>query len=295
MPATVQNPPIVSSNVTAPVANNDSIVVPIKTSNPSNITPADTPLSATSTSIGSKPVILSQTAATKTKVSHGKIDISVKELTNFRKKYSSEAAKQSDLRRARTEKAVEDASAYSSAIANYITDNGEGVFDKAAARYKRDYGVKGSLGNIKPKKRTGRGSRIATLKERQTLVANVLKKHPEMSRYLLQEMAKETKYLGSDAHMAWSKAAEARTGGAISAKWWRELDPFGGTAGNGPNILATGAYPGALSKIAMGHDTDWSLGRFFGEGPLAKLRGAKGFTPEQLGQVGLNVDQPFGY
>ncbi|QSQ25877.1 hypothetical protein JY651_13510 [Pyxidicoccus parkwayensis] len=101
----------------------------------------------------------------------------------------------------------------------------------------------------------------------------------------LEEWARATGYYGSPSHIAWAEAASARTGGQIPAEYWMHFDPFGGTAGNGPHILPTGEYPGALSRIAMAHDTDWDLGRYFGAGPLASLQGQP--HPENLGPVGL--------
>ncbi|MCY1023528.1 hypothetical protein [Pyxidicoccus sp. MSG2] len=101
----------------------------------------------------------------------------------------------------------------------------------------------------------------------------------------LEEWSRDTGYYGSPSHIAWAEAASARSGGQIPAEYWMRFDPFGGTAGNGPNILPTGEYPGALSRIAMAHDTDWDLGRYFGAGPLASLRGQP--HPENLGTVGL--------
>lgn len=102
----------------------------------------------------------------------------------------------------------------------------------------------------------------------------------------LKDEAIESGYFNSPAHNAWAMAAEARTGGLIDAAWWKEFDPFGGTAGNGPEILATGEYPGAASQIAMAHDTDWSLGRHFGAGPLSALQGADE-SADVLGRFGL--------
>jgi hypothetical protein len=100
------------------------------------------------------------------------------------------------------------------------------------------------------------------------------------------EIAVNTKYFESPAHMAWSEAASARTNGKITPEQWRRLDPIGGTNGNGPEILPGGKYPHELSKIGMGHDTDWSLGRYFNAGPMEKLYEAKATTKEELKDIG---------
>jgi hypothetical protein len=102
----------------------------------------------------------------------------------------------------------------------------------------------------------------------------------------LEEWAKAQGYYNSPEHQAWAKAAEARTGGQIPASFWMKFDPFGGTAGNGPDVLPQGKWPGSLSRIAMGHDTDWSLGRYFDVGPLKSLSGANA-DPTLMGMVGL--------
>lgn len=102
----------------------------------------------------------------------------------------------------------------------------------------------------------------------------------------LQAMAESAGYFGSMAHNAWAAAAQARSGGVLFADWWQRFDPFGGTAGNGPDVLPQGQYPGVLSRIAMAHDTDWSLGRYFGKGPMRRLRGSN-LPPAVLGLVGL--------
>jgi hypothetical protein len=102
----------------------------------------------------------------------------------------------------------------------------------------------------------------------------------------LADMSREQGYLNSPAHVAWSLAAKERCGGAIDAATWRKLDPFGGTAGNGPEILPTGKYPGALSTISMAHDTDWSLGRYFNAGPMKALH-TSNESPLQMGMYGL--------
>jgi hypothetical protein len=99
-------------------------------------------------------------------------------------------------------------------------------------------------------------------------------------------LASQQGYFGSPAHIAWSEAAEARTGGKVPASWWRTNDPFGGTSGNGPNILPGGRYPGSVAKIAMAHDTDWTLGRLFNAGPLKSLFTATG-KPSDIGSYGL--------
>ncbi|MEL7129091.1 MAG: hypothetical protein AAGK23_06050, partial [Pseudomonadota bacterium] len=98
-------------------------------------------------------------------------------------------------------------------------------------------------------------------------------------------------YFDSPSHRAWAEAAEARTGGRISSEWWQDFDPFGGTNGNGPNLLAGGLYPHPLSRIGMAHDTDWSLGRHFNAGPLDGLYGA-GFDSKTRGKYGLDPFSP---
>jgi hypothetical protein len=102
----------------------------------------------------------------------------------------------------------------------------------------------------------------------------------------LADMSREQGYLNSPAHVAWSLAAKERCGGAIDAATWRKMDPFGGTAGNGPEILPTGKYPGGLSTISMAHDTDWSLGRYFNAGPMKALH-TSNESPLQMGMYGL--------
>lgn len=105
----------------------------------------------------------------------------------------------------------------------------------------------------------------------------------------IRALAEAAGYYGSMAHNAWAAAAQARSGGVLFADWWKRFDPYGGTAGNGPDVLPQGQYPGVLSRIAMGHDTDWSLGRYFGAGPMRNLRGSS-LPPAVLGAVGLSGD-----
>lgn len=107
----------------------------------------------------------------------------------------------------------------------------------------------------------------------------------------LEDWSRQSGYYGSDSHRAWAEAASARTGGQVPADWWMKFDPFGGTAGTGPEVLPQGEWPGVLSTIAMGHDTDWSLGRYFGAGPMAALKGAPG-SADDLGLVGLAPQLP---
>lgn len=103
----------------------------------------------------------------------------------------------------------------------------------------------------------------------------------------LREYAVARGYYGSPVHLGWAMAAEARTGGAAPALWWMEVDPFGGSAGNGPKVIAGGWWPAPAARVAMAHDTDWTLGRYFGVGPMAALRGDVDNPLERLGQVGL--------
>lgn len=100
------------------------------------------------------------------------------------------------------------------------------------------------------------------------------------------ELAAADGYLGSPAHRAWAAAAELRSGGCVPASWWTAADPFGGTAGNGPKILPFGRWPSPLARVAFAHDADWTLGRYFGVGPLAPLRDQP-YQPASMGQVGL--------
>lgn len=113
----------------------------------------------------------------------------------------------------------------------------------------------------------------------------------------LRDKAEDAGYYRSPAHLAWADAAEARTGGRIPAEWWVRNDPFGGTAGNGPNVLPSGTYPGVTSRIAMAHDTDWTLGRHFNAGPMDALYTSKA-SPADLGSYGLvpnhSIDRSFG-
>lgn len=102
----------------------------------------------------------------------------------------------------------------------------------------------------------------------------------------LRDKAVDAGYFRSPAHLAWADAAEARTGGRIPAEWWIRNDPFGGTAGNGPDVKPGGIYPGVISRIAFAHDTDWTLGRHFKAGPLSALYTSKA-SPTDMGFYGL--------
>ena len=89
-------------------------------------------------------------------------------------------------------------------------------------------------------------------------------------------------YLGHEQHVVWAMGASARTGCTLPPEFFLDNEGFGGTAGNGPNILPKGASGQALSTIAMAHDTDWMLGRLMGIGPLAPLHTA---TPIHINQA----------
>ena len=118
----------------------------------------------------------------------------------------------------------------------------------------------------------------------------------------LRVMSEKSGYYNSPPHQAWAKAAEARTGGKVPADWWIKNDPFGGTNGNGPAILPGGIYPASLSKIGMAHDTDWTLGRAFGAGPMRTLaassdpRGDFGLTSQggSRAEHSLSLDAGLG-
>ncbi len=132
-----------------------------------------------------------------------------------------------------------------------------------------------------------------TASQRQDHIENALerKNQDDIKAYgkttaQLADMAKEQGYLNSPAHVAWSLAAKERSGGSPDAATWRKMDPFGGTAGNGPDVLPTGKYPGGASTISMAHDTDWSLGRYFDAGPMKALH-TSNESPLQMGMYGL--------
>jgi hypothetical protein len=92
----------------------------------------------------------------------------------------------------------------------------------------------------------------------------------------------------SEQHCVWAMAASARVGCILPPEWFIDSEAFGGTAGNGPDILyAIGGYiGGGTSTIAMGHDTDWMLGRLFGISPLGGLARLRPRTTTQLKRMG---------
>ncbi len=89
-------------------------------------------------------------------------------------------------------------------------------------------------------------------------------------------------YLGCEQHVVWAMGASARTGCMLPPEFFIDNEAFGGTAGNGPNILPKGGSGQARSTIAMAHDTDWMIGRLMGIGPLAPLHAA---TPIHINQA----------
>jgi len=139
--------------------------------------------------------------------------------------------------------------------------------------------------NIAPDKLQAEMARAMTAKAADDATAYGAKVK-EAGYSSLQDWSEKTGYYGSDVHRTWAEAASARTGGQIPADFWMKFDPFGGTAGTGPDVLPQGSWPGVISSIAMGHDTDWSLGRYFGAGPMAPLNGAPG-KADDLGLIGL--------
>jgi hypothetical protein len=134
----------------------------------------------------------------------------------------------------------------------------------------------------------------------QVLATAMKEKHAEDERKFHlnpAEMVKKSQdlgYYGSGAHQAWAEAASARTGGKASPEYMMKLDPLGGTNGNGPKIELGGIYPHQLSRIAMGHDTDWSLGRYFNAGPLNGLYKNQSKDDGALGMYGLQHLQVLG-
>ncbi len=80
-------------------------------------------------------------------------------------------------------------------------------------------------------------------------------------------------YFGCEQHIVWAYGASARTGWVVPPEFFIENEGFGGTAGNGPEILPGGYVGEALSTISMAHDSDWMIGRLFGKSPLGVLYG----------------------
>jgi hypothetical protein len=113
-----------------------------------------------------------------------------------------------------------------------------------------------------------------------------------MTTAQLREASQDAGYYGSRSHVAWSEAASARTGGRLSAEWFREFDPYGGTNGHGPNVRNDGEYPNPMSRIGMAHDTDWTLGRHFQAGPLRALYGLTGHSAQEMGEYGVIPNLP---
>lgn len=97
-------------------------------------------------------------------------------------------------------------------------------------------------------------------------------------------------YMGSEQHTMWALGASARTGCFIPAEFFFENEGFGGTAGNGPEVLPGGGTGEPLSTIAMAHDSDWMIGRIWGMGLLARLSTVEPMNDNQIkrmGSVGL--------
>jgi hypothetical protein len=93
-------------------------------------------------------------------------------------------------------------------------------------------------------------------------------------------------YMGSEQHTVWALGASARTGCFIPPEFFFENESFGGTAGNGPNVLPGGGRGEPLSTIAMAHDSDWMIGRIWGMGLLARLSTVEPMTQTQIARMG---------
>ncbi len=97
-------------------------------------------------------------------------------------------------------------------------------------------------------------------------------------------------YMGSEQHTMWAMGASARTGCFIPPEFFFENEGFGGTAGNGPNVLPMGNTGEPMSTIAMAHDSDWMIGRLFSMGSLARLnplRPTLKYQIQRMGSAGL--------
>lgn len=93
-------------------------------------------------------------------------------------------------------------------------------------------------------------------------------------------------YMGSEQHTVWAMGASARTGCFIPPEFFFENEGFGGTAGNGPNVLPLGNTGEPMSTIAMAHDSDWMIGRLFSMGPLARLNTVTPHMQYQIQRMG---------
>lgn len=102
----------------------------------------------------------------------------------------------------------------------------------------------------------------------------------------LYSLANSQGYMGSEQHTMWALGASARTGCFIPAEFFFENEAFGGTAGNGPNVLPGGGRGEPLSTIAMAHDSDWMIGRIWGMGLLARLSTVEPGTKTQIARMG---------
>lgn len=111
--------------------------------------------------------------------------------------------------------------------------------------------------------------------------------HTAEIRAQAQQTPRGEPYLDSEQHQVFAALASARTGGQLSADFFAEIDPFGGTAGNGPLIQPGGGAGQLLSTIGLVHDADWLIGRHLAAGPLAALAGLPEADPRYLGLVGL--------
>jgi hypothetical protein len=86
--------------------------------------------------------------------------------------------------------------------------------------------------------------------------------------------------------VVWAMGASARTGGRIPPEFFMENDAYGGTAGNGPNLVDQGGPGQVRSTISMAHDTDWMIGRMTAVGPLRRLYDLQPWRRYQFARMG---------
>lgn len=109
------------------------------------------------------------------------------------------------------------------------------------------------------------------------------------------ELSRHTGYADSALFRAFASALSLRSNGVITPEQAFLFDPFGGLPGPGPETYDHDAdvrdyeFPDfenvQFTGVSIPHDTDYILGRFFGQGPLAEIASLP--SRRGLGNAGL--------